>query len=240
MKARVRKLVNCGHVRWVVDLRCFDAGRKYFETEDDAKTYWDEKAKEVRNLGVSALSISHEDRVQLLVAQDKLKPGGASLIEAVEFFLKFKAALQKRTVGEAYNEFIASKQASGKRARYIRALGYSVGKFADVFQKEDCAGKLPVNPTFNRGRTFLFYRLPARRIHEAVCSPVLGDPTIAHAADAPDVLLIMKAEKYLPSYGDPFICDRAQIKHYPHSRHRYSSRLHGPCTEISGERVCPS
>ncbi len=140
MKARVRKVVNCGHVRWVADLRCFDAGRKYFETEDDAKTHWNEKAKEVRNLGVGALSISHEDRVQLLVAQDKLKPVGASLIEAVEFFLKFKAALQKRTVGEAYNEFIASKQASGKRPRYIKALGYSVGKFVDVFEKEECAG----------------------------------------------------------------------------------------------------
>ena len=140
MKARVKKVVNCGHVRWVADLRCFDAGRKYFETEEEARTHWEAQAKEARDLGVGALSLSLEDRVQLMVAQDKLKPVGASLIEAVEFFLKFKVSLQKRTVREAYNEFIVSKQASGKRSRYIKALGYSVGKFVNVFDKEECAG----------------------------------------------------------------------------------------------------
>ena len=139
MKAKVKKVLNCGCVRWVADLRCFNSGRKFFETEDEAITHWEAKAREVRQLGVEALNLSHEDRVQFMLAQEKLKPVGARIIEAVEFFLKFQTALQKRTMREAYDEFVTSKTASGKRPRYIKALGYSIGRFVDAVETRECS-----------------------------------------------------------------------------------------------------
>lgn len=139
VKAKIRKVENCGVVRWLVDLRCFNAGRKFFETEDEARTHWDAKAKEVRELGIGALSLTHEQRVKFLAAEEKLKGTGADILEAAEFFVRFHKAKQTRTLKEAFEEFLASKRASGKRPRYVRALEYSVGRFVKSIGDRDCS-----------------------------------------------------------------------------------------------------
>src|SRR5436190_16672722 len=99
MKARLRKVVNQGQERWLVDLRCFNAGRKLFETEDEAKAHWEAKAREVRNFGVSALNLTHDERIDFIAAQHKLKPAGAKIQDAVEFYLKHYRGAQSRTLG---------------------------------------------------------------------------------------------------------------------------------------------
>lgn len=138
MKARVKKVINCGHVRWVADLRCFNGGRKFFKTEGDALTHWDAKAREVRNHGVTALSLSHEDRLEFLVAQEKLKPLSVRITDAVEFYLKHNQRSQTRTMRQAFDEFVASKLAAGKRPRYVATLRYTIGRFVDGRPGTDC------------------------------------------------------------------------------------------------------
>ena len=66
MAKKLRKVIHHGQERWIVDLRAQGAGRKFFETEDAAKAHLDAKLIEIRNHGVSALSLSHEDRIQFL------------------------------------------------------------------------------------------------------------------------------------------------------------------------------
>jgi hypothetical protein len=138
LKAKVKRVVNCGSVRWVADLRCFNAGRKYFETQDEAVTHWDAKAKEVRELGIAALNLSHEDRIQFLLAKEKLAPVGTKIIEAVEFYLRFHKAKESRSLKDAYEEFVESKRRSGKRLRYLKALRYSIGRFIKPIENRDC------------------------------------------------------------------------------------------------------
>jgi integrase len=137
MKSKIRKVVNCGSVRWLADLRCFNAGRKFFETEDEAKLHWNAKAKEVRDFGVSALNLTHEERIDFLAAQQKLKPLGARIMDAVEFYLKHYRGAQTRTLGEAWEEFIASKKAAGKRPRYVAVLKYTIGSFIEARRQKE-------------------------------------------------------------------------------------------------------
>jgi integrase len=131
VKAKVKQVRNCGVSRWMVDLRCFNAGRKFFETEEEARTHWDAKAGEVRQFGVGALALRHEQRIKFLAAEEKLNPIGADILQAVEFFLKFHKTKETRTLKLAFDEFVASKQASGKRPSYLRTLKYTIGRFVE-------------------------------------------------------------------------------------------------------------
>ncbi|MSU62459.1 MAG: hypothetical protein EXS31_08690 [Pedosphaera sp.] len=92
MKFKLRKVNNHGTVKWLVDLRGIGRGHQFFDTERDAKSFRDVAQSEVPELGVSALDLSSHDRVEFLAAKKQLEVSGASIIEAVCFFLKHSAA----------------------------------------------------------------------------------------------------------------------------------------------------
>src|SRR5688572_27027419 len=138
MAGKLRKVVHHGQVRWLLDLRSLGIGRKYFETEDAAKTFRAKKLEEAKQHGLSALTLTHAQRVKFMVVEEKLSAVGADIVQAAEFFLRFHKAKQTRTLKEAFEEFLTSKRASGKRPRYLRALDYSIGRLIKPIEERDC------------------------------------------------------------------------------------------------------
>jgi len=131
------KVLKRGKLVWLVDLRSIRRGRRFFPTEAQARVYRAAIVREHDNFGASAHVLSHQDRVEFLAAQDKLKGSGGSITQAVEHFLRHKASVAPKTAREAFTEFLASKEASGKRKRYTVQLRYSVGAFI-----EGCDGRV--------------------------------------------------------------------------------------------------
>jgi hypothetical protein len=92
----------------------------------------------VRELGISALTLTNEQRIRFMAAEEKLKVVGADVLQAAEFFLRFHKVKQPRTLKVAFEEFLASKEASGKRPTYLRTLKYTIGRFVEPRENRDC------------------------------------------------------------------------------------------------------
>src|SRR5687768_923108 len=98
MAGKLKKVLHHGQVRWLLDLRSLGIGRKYFDTEDEARTFRSKKLEEAKQLGLSALALTHEQRVRFMAAEEKLSAVGADIAQAAEFFLRFHKAKQTRTL----------------------------------------------------------------------------------------------------------------------------------------------
>ena len=217
MKPRVKKVVNCGNVRWLADLRCFDAGRKYFESQEDAITHWHAKAREVRNHGIEALNLSHEDRVEFLYAKEKLKPLAVRITDAVEFYLKHNRGLQSRTLKQAFDEFIAAKRAAGKRSRYVAMLGYSIGRFVERQPDVDCTAiireqietwlyKSGFSPRTIRGYlidAITFFGFCQKRGYISL-NPCVGIEPVMLDEAPPGILTVLQCEALMKAARDEF------------------------------------
>jgi len=89
-----------------LDLRSLGIGRKYFKTVDAAKTFGSKKLEEAKHLGISALPLTHEQRLKFMAAEEKLSAVGAKIVQAAEIFLRFHKANQRRTLKQAFDEFL--------------------------------------------------------------------------------------------------------------------------------------
>ncbi len=73
------------HLKYVLRVRHPDrkVERFFFETKKKADTEAATKSQDVENLGVRALNLDHSQKVEAMTAFERLKPYGASLMEAV-------------------------------------------------------------------------------------------------------------------------------------------------------------
>jgi integrase len=122
--------LGIGKRPWQLDLRYVGGGRKCFETRECAETARDVYRTELRRLGSSALSLSDQDKMDLVWAKGQLKPHGKTLRDAIEFFnLHHSIAEPIRTL-HALEQIVSAKKATGKDAGYLRIFATNIRSFA--------------------------------------------------------------------------------------------------------------
>ena len=101
----------------------------------EAKTLQQVLKTKLENEGLISVSLPDELRTETVKCQRLLEPVGASLTEAVQFYLKHaRPAGGKKTLPDAIAEFVAAKRKGGRRESYVRILEWVLKAFAENFK----------------------------------------------------------------------------------------------------------
>ena len=134
----VGEVVVRGKRRWVVNIGSgLGRRRRFFPTAKAANEFAGVRGDELADYGGIILALTAAQRASLAESLKRLEEEGegATLLEAVDFFLSHRKALQRVTVAAAAAEFLQAKRISGRRLRYLQTLksrltAFSVGRSA--------------------------------------------------------------------------------------------------------------
>ncbi len=120
---KAKKPLGDGRVltQWVVDMRLHDGKRRrlFFDTEAEAAIAAKVEANKLANEGLRASQIEPGLREEAIKCKDLLQGLGATLEEAVRFFIANRPTTETKTLEEAIEHFIASRKTKVNRSRSI-------------------------------------------------------------------------------------------------------------------------
>lgn len=132
VKIRPRKYAS-GKVAWQVDLGEVEGKRvqRSYPTEAKAKKAVEAAENAHARHGAMASSMTGKEMAEIVLARERLLITGATISQAVDFYLKHATAMTKpRRLEELVDAFRDAKEAAGCSARYYRQLGVSLGALA--------------------------------------------------------------------------------------------------------------
>lgn len=133
LKIRRRKYAS-GKTGWQLDLGLVNGKRMQIScaSKEDAEGELARRKAELRRAGELAFSITDEERHRYVSARERLKAVGATLDQAVDFFLLHaKPAKGAVTLRQMIDGCIEAKREEGARPRYLGQLKCSANSFAD-------------------------------------------------------------------------------------------------------------
>lgn len=132
---KVQKVVNHGKIRFKVDARIAGEGeRRFFDRRVDADTWAHQQRVRRANEGIAGATIPERLRVEAVACQKRLDPYGASLTDAVDFFLKHaKPVGGHKLLSDVIEEFLDAKEKANRRPQYIRVQKSILGVFDRAF-----------------------------------------------------------------------------------------------------------
>lgn len=104
--------------------------RVNYKTKAEAETALTAARQEKANLGVESLALPHDVRVAMLGAHKRLADAGATINQAVDFFLQYHQRVPDTKLDQAIVQLLAAKRAANLRERYIRQLEFVCNRFA--------------------------------------------------------------------------------------------------------------
>lgn len=122
-KAKKRLADGRALTQWVVDLRLYNGKRRrlFFNSEAEATIAARLETNKLANEGMRASLIEPGLREEAIKCKDLLRDAGASLEEAVRFFLAHRPTSDAKTLEYAIEHFLASRKANGNRIRSLRS-----------------------------------------------------------------------------------------------------------------------
>jgi len=137
---KVRRVKKNGKSLWMADLGKIGdkRQRKFFHTQAEAQTFAGIKRQEKEDLGKVALALPQEVRLAAIDAQQRLAPYGASITQAVDYFLAHASLLKPKVLLEAIEECIAAKIQAGCRKRYTGQINSSLHSFVAKIPGKQC------------------------------------------------------------------------------------------------------
>jgi integrase len=139
---RLSKVKVNGRVYWCVTWPRIGKGRQrqFFKDKVAAETLLQQKLVEQENYGTAGLAFHERQRAEYLECAEKLQPFGASLRDAVEFYLPHLQATKRScTAAELVDELLQAKEADGASTRYLADLRSRLNQFAAVFDGKPLA-----------------------------------------------------------------------------------------------------
>jgi integrase len=130
---KVSRVIKHGNVRYSVNEAQGTGGmrqRKFFETREAAEQYVRQRTEEIKAYGIHFATISTSERATIGYQLDRLKTLGWTLAAAVDFIEKHGKAAPSLALGTVADEFLATKEASGLRPRYVKTLRASINRFS--------------------------------------------------------------------------------------------------------------
>jgi hypothetical protein len=117
--------------------------RKFFPTRLEAETYAEQLRVAKKNEGEAAFNLLQKLRVQAMEAERQLAAVGATLPDAVAYFLRHVAPRGgKKLLSDVTAELLCSKEKSGKRESYISTLRFVL----NAFGRNTAPTKTPMPP----------------------------------------------------------------------------------------------
>lgn len=121
--------------KFVLDLRAFGKGRKFFKTRSDA----DAEARRQKSLleihSREAIGLSPREMSDFITARKKLAEYGDTISEAVKFRVDYFERVRRSgiTVAELAEEVLAAKQRDGRAPMYLADLRKRLARFCADF-----------------------------------------------------------------------------------------------------------
>jgi len=144
-KLQIRPYLHSSTHCFVLDLRAFGKGRKFFKTSDEAKA---ERRRVLTTLeihGREAVGLPPRELSDFVTAKLKLAEYGKAINDAIEFYVDHLERVRrcKTTVRELVTELLEAKRKDGRSEIYLRDLRTILGKFSHDFGAQSVAAVTP-------------------------------------------------------------------------------------------------
>jgi integrase len=127
--------------KFIVDLRAFGKGRKFFKTraEADAEAYRQRTLLERHSRAL--IGLSQREMSEIIAAKQQIAEYGETISDAVKFRVDYLEGVLrcKVTVAQLSQEVLEAKRKDGLSTRYIKMLGFYLKRFAQDFGDKSIA-----------------------------------------------------------------------------------------------------
>jgi integrase len=108
--------------------------RKTLRKLEEAETAAEQARVQAKNFGAAAFSISDRLRTEAVQAEQTLKPFGASITDAVNFYVDhLRRVNRSESVSRVVKEILVSKKSDNLRPRYLADLKSRLNSFTESF-----------------------------------------------------------------------------------------------------------
>jgi integrase len=213
-KAKLEVLRYCHHpkFKFVLDLRAFGRGRKFFKTRAEADA---ERLRQLTTLerhGREAIGLSQRELSDFMTARNALAKHDKTINDAAGFYLNYLERVRRHgvTVTTLANELIEAKRKDGRSEIYLRDLRNIFAIFARDFGDRAIAGitveelddwfrALPGSPktrtNFRSNVSVLFGYATGRRVLDS--NPVLNTAKPKLPDNPPEVFSVEELQALL-------------------------------------------
>jgi integrase len=128
--------------KFVLDLRAFKKGRKFFKTRAEAAAEAMRQRTLLERHSREAVGLSQREMSDFITARDSLAQYGETIGDAVQFRVDHLARVRRHgiTVAQLAGEVIEAKRRGGRSQVYLRDLRYRLNKFVQDFGERPIAG----------------------------------------------------------------------------------------------------
>jgi integrase len=144
MKASLKVLPYRHHLKYkfVLDLRAFNKGRKFFKTRADAEAEALRQRTLLERHSRIAVGLSQRELSELIHARDRIAEYGETISDAVEFRVDHLERIRRHgiTVAQLAGEVLEAKRRDGKAPAYLADLRKRLARFCLDFGNRSIAG----------------------------------------------------------------------------------------------------
>jgi integrase len=128
--------------KFIVDLRAFGKGRKFFKTRAEADAEAMRQKTLLERHGREAIGLSQREMSDFITAKRRLAEYGESINDAIEFRIDHLERVRRHgiTVAQLADEVVGAKHKDGRSEVYLRDLRYRLSKFVQDFGGRAIAG----------------------------------------------------------------------------------------------------
>jgi integrase len=128
--------------KFIVDLRAFRKGRKFFKTRAEADAEAMRQKTLLERHGREAIGLSQREMSDFITAKRRLAEYGESINDAIEFRIDHLERVRRHgiTVAQLADEVVEAKRRDGRSEVYLRDLRYRLSKFVQDFGVRPIAG----------------------------------------------------------------------------------------------------
>jgi integrase len=108
--------------------------RQFFKDKTEAATVLQQKLIEQENYGIAGVAFNERHRAEYLECAELLQPFGATIRDAVKFYIPHLTAMQRScTAAQLVEELLKVKEADGVSRRYLSDLRSRLNQFSEIF-----------------------------------------------------------------------------------------------------------
>ena len=114
--------------------------RQFFKSKTEAQTFLQQKLTEQENYGIAGVSFNERYRTEYLECAEALQPFGATIRDAVKFYIPHLQAVKRScTAEQLVEELLKVKEADGASRRYLADLRSRLNHFSEIFDGKPIA-----------------------------------------------------------------------------------------------------
>ena len=139
---KVRKYKHSSTRPFLLDLRAWGKGRKFFKTRAEAQSERVRQSTLLERYGREAIGLPQRELSDFITAKRDLAEFGKTINDASKFYLDHlkRVRRSKTTVAELAGELLEAKRKDGRSSEYISDLKFRLSRFCQDFGGRPIAG----------------------------------------------------------------------------------------------------